>query len=539
MKFAKVIAILCALAIVAAADVSKGTVYKKDGAFQFVAGVADENGLAYGSYDDSVQERGWGELRIRTGKGENEDIVYALGYLEGHLTSQRVFEYGKTMHEYFFTNKTENENLVSGFFNQQEAWQKDQVAANKDDSYWTTVNLLQQQFEGLVKGQQDGATDSSKQLSRFEVQVINAVGDLLDLISALSPKERPNYEKMSREELMYAVTSSGHCSGLIRITPDLQELFSAHVAWFTYASMLRIFKHYHIDLQGDVSKYVSARAVSFSSYPGMLESLDDFYMMDSGLAMVQTTNNIFNTTLYEKVHPSSLLAWQRVRLANWIASTGKQWGDILATHNSGTYNNQYMVVDYKRFNRGVEVGDGTLHVVEQIPGLVVHEDQTPILRTGFWSSYNVPFYEEIYDQSGYPDFVAKHGLDFSYQMAPRAKIFRRDAEKVMDFDGMKWIMRENNYKHDPFAEGKPENAICSRTDMDTARAPASRIGGCYDGKVTSYDRFWKLQADAINGPTRAGNTIPPFSWNDYPNTLPHYGQPTTFDFDWTTMKADW
>mmetsp|Transcript_4321 Transcript_4321/g.8674 ORF Transcript_4321/g.8674 Transcript_4321/m.8674 type:complete len:119 (-) Transcript_4321:179-535(-) len=82
-------------------------------------------------------------------------------------------------------------------------------------------------------------------------------------------------------------------------------------------------------------------------------------------------------------------------------------------------------------------------------------------------------------------------------------------------------------------------SFSSRTDMDTARAPASRIGGCYDGKVTSYDRFWKLQADAINGPTRAGNTIPPFSWNDYPNTLPHYGQPTTFDFDWTTMKADW
>ena len=59
----------------------------------------------------------------------------------------------------------------------------------------------------------------------------------------------------------------------------------------------------------------------------------------------------------------------------------------------------------------------------------------------------MPFYEAIYNLSGYPDFVAEHGLDFSYQMAPRAKIFRRDQATVKDMDTMKHIMRYNGTSH--------------------------------------------------------------------------------------------
>ncbi len=49
-----------------------------------------------------------------------------------------------------------------------------------------------------------------------------------------------------------------------------------------------------------------AKKVSFSSYPGFLESLDDFYLMDTGLVMLQTTNSIFDNSLYQYVVPESV-----------------------------------------------------------------------------------------------------------------------------------------------------------------------------------------------------------------------------------------
>ena len=55
----------------------------------------------------------------------------------------------------------------------------------------------------------------------------------------------------------------------------------------------------------------------------------------------------------------------------------------------------------------------------------------------------MPFYERVYNLSGYPEVVATKGVEFSHELAPRAKIFRRDAAKVTDMESMKHIMRYN------------------------------------------------------------------------------------------------
>jgi hypothetical protein len=67
-----------------------------------------------------------------------------------------------------------------------------------------------------------------------------------------------------------------------------------------------VYKHYSFPLS---NPDLSAVNVSFSSYPGTLSSLDDFYLMSSGLSMLQTTNGVVDTSLYDQIKPEALLAW--------------------------------------------------------------------------------------------------------------------------------------------------------------------------------------------------------------------------------------
>lgn len=61
---------------------------------------------------------------------------------------------------------------------------------------------------------------------------------------------------------------------------------------------------------------------------------------------------------------------------------------------SGTYNNEWMVVDYNLLKPNAEtveeqLPDGVLTVLEQLPNQVVVDDQTNVLRNNtYWSSYN-------------------------------------------------------------------------------------------------------------------------------------------------------
>ncbi len=64
-----------------------------------------------------------------------------------------------------------------------------------------------------------------------------------------------------------------------------------------------------------------------------------------------------------------VMAWIRNLVANRLASNGAEWSNVFGHYNSGTYNNQWMIVDYKLFNPKAEaLAPGTLWLFEQIPG---------------------------------------------------------------------------------------------------------------------------------------------------------------------------
>ncbi|XP_002752163.2 phospholipase B-like 1 [Callithrix jacchus] len=490
-----------------------------------VKNVMDKNGDAYGFYNNSVKTTGWGILEIRAGYGSqalsNEIIMFVAGFLEGYLTAPHMNDHYTNLYPQLIKNPSILDK-VQEFMEKQDKWTRKNIKAYKNDSFWRHTGYVMSQIDGLYLGARKRAMlEGAKPMTLFQIQFLNAAGDLLDLIPSLSPTKNSSLKVFKQWDM-------GHCSALIKVLPGFENILFAHSSWYTYAAMLRIYKHWDFNIK---DKDTSSSRLSFSSYPGFLVSLDDFYILSSGLVMLQTTNSVYNKTLLEQVIPETLMAWQRVRVANMMADSGKKWADIFSKYNSGTYNNQYMVLDLKKVKLNRSLDKGTLYIVEQIPTYVEYSEQTDVLRKGYWPSYNIPFHEKIYNWSGYPLLVQKLGLDYSYDLAPRAKIFRRDQGNVTDTASMKYIMRYNNYKNDPYSKGDPCNTICCREDLTS---PNPNPGGCYDTKVSDIYLASQYTSYAISGPTVQGG-LPVFRWNRFNKTL-HQGMPEVYNFDFITTK---
>ncbi len=63
---------------------------------------------------------------------------------------------------------------------------------------------------------------------------------------------------------------------MIKVTGNFSDLMMAHTTWTTYVNTNRIYKFYTLNFNDSTT---TAKTLSFSSYPGFLESLDDYYMM--------------------------------------------------------------------------------------------------------------------------------------------------------------------------------------------------------------------------------------------------------------------
>jgi hypothetical protein len=51
----------------------------------------------------------------------------------------------------------------------------------------------------------------------------------------------------------------------------------------------------------------------------------------------ETTNDLYNTTLFDYVTPKGGLSWSRVITCNALATTGVEWAACFSEYNGGTY----------------------------------------------------------------------------------------------------------------------------------------------------------------------------------------------------------
>jgi len=482
-----------------------------------------KGGISEAVLRDETAANGWFVLDVTTNRSEKDDIqAFAAGFIEGALTVDQIWDAFRNFNltlSFGVPMKT-----IVDFVIAQDEWVRTMANNMKDiDQYWAQVHLTVTQFDGIIVGYHKYAKADQK-LQYIDFLLYQLESELGDIAQHFSTEEREP-------------AIGAHCSVLVKLSKDGNRLYSSHDTWSSFNSMLRIYKFYRLHYSLPSNK---APTVAFSSYPSSLPSGDDFYITDQNLVVMETTNDIFNQTLYNNfITPNTVPFWVRVVVANRMASNGKEWSDIFAQYNSGTYNNQYQIIDYKLFTPGQPLKPNTLWIAEQIPGFVVAEDLTSWLaKNGYWASYNIPYFPFIYNISGYPALYKQYGNEFSWSQCARAQIFRRDQGAVQDMDGMKKIMRYNEYQSDPLSLKDACRGISARCDLNTPWSEntlnsMTAFGGI-DSKITDNLLVPKLVSTSVTGPT--WDSQPPFAWTRQWSTVPKFGLPIIYAFDFVQMS---
>lgn len=498
---------------------------------------------ATGRFHDEMHETGWGRLYLQSAS-VTPTTAFAAGYLEGALTAHRIVTH--------LANYKASQSLdpvpsgVQAFVEASDAWIRASVlAADAQDSYWQNVRFQYEQMDGMLQGA-NAHLSPEQRLSRLDVLLLGLAGDIGDIKLAVNESEQASFDNMTLSDLMLWTQLRGHCSALVKLVADGSELFVGHNMWWDYSVMTRIFKRYEF---GDMA------AVSMSSFPGILASMDDFYQMDH-LVAIETTNSNYNNNLFKAVTPQSLPYWIRAMAANYLAKTGPEWMEIIKTYNSGTYNNMWMVIDYSKFTPGQPLSEGVLTVGEQLPGYFHYEDQTRILTYGYWPSFNIAVYPETARLMKQDQMVKSKGNAFSYQENPRAQVFRRDQGAIQNDGDMQRAMRYNQFQTDPLAHGNPCWQLACRGDLGAVQMSSSESSGgdslkssihaakargfgAIDAKYTSHAHMQAKRTVAISGPTH--DDQPVFDWaNAVPDVqkTPHAGQPNRFNFGWYIIMPE-
>ncbi|KAL7986762.1 hypothetical protein Chor_013045 [Crotalus horridus] len=283
---------------------------------------------------------------------------------------------------------------------------------------------------------------------------------------------------------------------------QIEEAGMDSVYWYQVRLVLLQLKGLEDGYTGDTT--IPGHTQAFSSYPGTIFSGDDFYVLSSGLVSLETTIGNSNSDLWKFIKAdNSVLEWLRNIVANRLARTGEEWAAIFEKFNSGT-------------------------------GMVITADKTELLyQEGYWASYNVPYFQDIFNTSGLPALVQKYGDWFTYEKNPRARIFRRNQTLIRDMDSMIRLMSPPQ---------NAENAIAARSDLNPANgtypfgALHQRRHGATDVKVTSFEMMKNYSFLAASGPT--WDDLPPFQWSSSPYcNIPHMGHPDLWKF--SPIRVRW
>jgi hypothetical protein len=491
------------------------------------------NAFGYATFNDSMNDTGWYQLHV-TGfsNASSPDVLRCGGALEGFLTAHAIDRYFAVVWEMQdWEQPLIYPPKLAAYLAANLKHIRESVVAYQESAYWQSIGLIIAQFDGLVEGYHL----AGGKLNESDIWFLQCSSDVEDISSIVGYDPQPGSNKARRRW----IERGSHCSGLVQILPDFSDLFFAHDTWSDYRDLRGQLKEYHFPVPE-----FKAQTIVLSTRVGLLSSTDDFYAADTGLFVLETTMNNFNDKLYKYCDPAQLFTWLRAVHATWTTDSGQEWTETFIRYNSGTYNNEYLIVDSKRLKRFEKPTADLLWIIEQYPGVYRSADITrELVNQGYFPSFNTPWFEDLYSLAGFPEIVADWGDDgdyWTYTTSARFYTFARECPRVKTFEHFKALMRYNNWRRDIYSNGDPGQQIMARYDQRehrSPRLPARKFGGLDSKCLRLTEARNKLRFVAFASPTYdIDNGIPMFTFSGA--GLDHRELPDVWNFSWLQFDAE-
>lgn len=141
----------------------------------------------------------------------------------------------------------------------------------------------------------------------------------------------------------------------------------------------------------------------------------------------------------------------RINVANELSTTGNEWYQTFKKNNTGTYNSQWMVINYNKFKNSINkpnLDPNILTIIETVPGKMAIRDVSDVLdKYSYYGSYNRPFI--LTQESGFKDAILLSGDNDNLHVQsstnnPRANLIKYKQSKINDIESLKEAISYNN-----------------------------------------------------------------------------------------------
>jgi len=510
----------------------------------------DVNSIAWGCFNDAINETGWSMLSITSSDSPKVPVAlraYGAGMLEGVLTYERIEHFTHDVIE-LFEKDIENETAVGTETKRVvrqslAAWE---AMAGGNPDMMPEDDLGQQAWVALLqfRGIRDGynmmihQTTLGRPRSSYDFMLVNMHAELpsvmqmwgrsLEGLHYTDPNNSSNTGYQPEWRRWSAHKSKG--TAFVRRVGsalDPEDFISGHATFGEYSQMTRMMKRYHLNTGTLVTD------IALSSYPGCISSTDDYFQTNRGFVLMSTSLYVPPSGNYSKPDMSygpGLPAFLRATIATRLATLPRMWARLYGTLPGVAAAKQWLLVDYSRLKDQQPISNDTVWLVESLPTLQRSADVTHLLRSqGFAEAHGVPYFRQIREAFGYDPHVPS-----SYE-EHRSSALVDQASTIGTLDDARGVLSTVGG-----SRGAEQIEIAARLDLQNSNR--SIPAGSIDGKVAS-----KCLVEAFSFLCRSGPPVPTsgkaFAWTDeHGGDLwkgwPHGSQPNRWAYDWVSIKGE-